>query len=602
MSLSRLFAALVCCLLLSSCAQLSQYQNNRSPSLSARDYLDLAQTAAAPQKQQLQFKAAEKYLQNRQTQPALAVLNQMDTSNLTPQIAVEKQLLMSEAMVINKQYTAAMTQLNGINSNNIVLSQPQQIQWYTFSAQAYLGMNQPINSISLRDSLASLLTANSPAYKQNLQTIWEILQNYNNTQLQTFLQQQSSPVIQGWIQLAMIVNNANENPQQLSSQITAWQSQYPNHMANQLLPKNLTTMTANSGAPKTVALLLPLSGKLASNGNAIKNGFLATYYYWKQQYNPHIIVIDTAKTGIVQAYQSAVKQGANFVIGPLTKSNLQLLINNGNFPVPTLALNTISDNSPAIKNLYTFGLSPLDEATQAANKAWQNNHNRAIVITPDSSWGQNIASQFDQRWTKLGGRVVAEYNYDQPQSLERNIEQLMDLDQSKLRARNISQAINAKVRSIPRRRKDFDSIFLVANSRMGRQIQPLLQYYFAGNIPVYAISPVYQGTPDIIRDRDLDHVLFCDIPWVLNVKHLRPAYLASIRSSIQQLWPSSLRRYPKLYALGIDAFDTMFKFNKMLMLPDFGSKGATGTLYITKQQHVYRQLPWATFKKGRVSL
>ena len=135
---------------------------------------------------------------------------------------------------------------------------------------------------------------------------------------------------------------------------------------------------------------------------------------------------------------------------------------------------------------------------------------------------------------------------------------------------------------------------------MARQIQPLIRYYYAGNIPVYAISQVYTGTPSISRDRDLNHILFCDIPWVITPKKLTPPSLLSIRKNSRSLWPSSFKQHPKLYALGADAFDLTFQLQRMLLLPAFGNKAATGTLFITSNQHIYRQLTWAKVEKGEI--
>ena len=89
---------------------------------------------------------------------------------------------------------------------------------------------------------------------------------------------------------------------------------------------------------------------------------------------------------------------------------------------------------------------------------------------------------------------------------------------------------------------------------IGRQIRPLLRYFFAGNIPVYATSQIYSGRPNPQRDADLNGVMFCDMPWVLSPSNLSPSSLARIQQQVQTAWPDSYANNAKLYALGVDAY------------------------------------------------
>ena len=93
---------------------------------------------------------------------------------------------------------------------------------------------------------------------------------------------------------------------------------------------------------------------------------------------------------------------------------------------------------------------------------------------------------------------------------------------------------------------------------------------------------------------------FCDIPWVIRPKNITPPNLQSIRNRIASLWPTSFKQHPKLYALGVDSFNIASQLQRMILLPAFGTKAATGTLYINTQHHIYRQLSWAKVIKGRI--
>jgi len=81
-------------------------------------------------------------------------------------------------------------------------------------------------------------------------------------------------------------------------------------------------------SPERIVLLLPLRGKLAETGEAIRNGFLAAYYYGKKK-NAHIAnvtVIDTTSGPIRKLYRKASLADADVVIGPLLKRNVETIV------------------------------------------------------------------------------------------------------------------------------------------------------------------------------------------------------------------------------------------------------------------------------------
>ncbi len=598
MKFIKFMLTLFCACCLSCCSHLTQ--NSQPEVLSAQAYLQLAQNVASPQKERYLIAAAKRYLQTHQTDRALDIITQLNSISLPPALQLQKQFLLAQTQLIKQQYQSCLSTLNVISATYPNLSNTQNIQWFQLAAQGYLGSGQPLQSINAYSHLAHSVPTNDPHYTNYLQKIWNILQQFNLAQLKQRDQPIVSNELKAWIELAAIIEQPNLNQQQLILKLNQWRQKHPQHIANGLLPRNLSQVQFARSIPEKIALLIPTTGPLSSSAKAIRNGFTAAYYAAKsKQYQPQILVLNTQNQDINKVYQQAVQQGAQLIVGPLSKSNLATLIQNKKLPVPTIALNSIA-NSRRTLNLYTFGLSPIDEAQQAATKDWQDQHHKAIIIAPNNSWGKNIANTFIQTWQRYGNQVIAQYHYNQRDSLSKGIRQLLELNQSYQRTRQLQRLLNRKLRSIPRRRKDFDSIFLVANNKMARQIQPLIRYYYAGNIPVYAISQVYTGTPSISRDRDLNHILFCDIPWVITPKKLTPPSLLSIRKNSRSLWPSSFKQHPKLYALGADAFDLTFQLQRMLLLPAFGNKAATGTLFITSNQHIYRQLTWAKVEKGEI--
>ena len=143
-----------------------------------------------------------------------------------------------------------------------------------------------------------------------------------------------------------------------------------------------------------------------------------------------------------------------------------------------------------------------------------------------------------------------------------------------------------KIQATPQRRQDADMVFLVASPRLARQIRPLLKFYYANDLPVYATAYVYSGTPNPLRDRDLDGIIFCDVPWLFANS---PA-----RQQMQSLWPSTQNNQIRFYALGMDAYNITNRLPQVT-----GMRGATGTLYMNDHGVILRELQWATFKNGK---
>ena len=236
-----------------------------------------------------------------------------------------------------------------------------------------------------------------------------------------------------------------------------------------------------------IVLLLPIHGELAATGTAIHNGFLAAYYYDKNQTTslPAIQVIDSSQGDIQTLYQQAVDQGASFVVGPLLKNNVATIANLTSLPVPTLALNTLNGLTATIPNFYQFGISPIDEALQIAQHAYAHGHRQALVIAPQNEWGQNISNAFIDQWQTLGGKVVGNLAFGAQQTLADDIRNLLKVTQSDQRANDLKKVLKDSIRFIPRHRDDADMIFLVALPAEARSIRPLLKFYYAGNLSLW---------------------------------------------------------------------------------------------------------------------
>lgn len=378
---------------------------------------------------------------------------------------------------------------------------------------------------------------------------------------------------------------------------------------NMWRPQNLSqkeeARVTTIAAPHNIAIMLPLKGKgdLAFTSQAIHNGLLAAYYASPNKSNIKIQIVDTSVGNINDLYRQAVANGADIIVGPLTKPEVESIASIGpSLPVPTIALNTIDNYQyNTINNLYQFGLLPQDEAIQVAAKMTQEQLNDVAIIIPDSLWGERVAAAFEHKYISSGGRVAAILKYKIGKNLADQICNFLANDAILQCTPGQHKNKKNKDPNEIMRRQDINAIFLVATTpAQARQIVPLLKFYYASDLPIYSISTIYSGTAKPDLDQDINGVYFCDTPWVIQTPDLFSANLQAIHKQITgiNLWANTSANYSKFYALGIDAYTLAVELNTLLHSPQSGIKGASGTLYLDNFNHIYRELQWTQIKNG----
>ncbi|HHT0594584.1 TPA: penicillin-binding protein activator [Legionella anisa] len=546
-------------------------------------YLVQAKNQEGIEKQQSLLLAAGRLISEGQWRQGAAILAQ--TSELTSALKDEKNLLLAQIDLIRDRPQIALNRLDDITAHN-ELSPYQKIQLHELLAQAYRSTGKQLESVNERIQLETLLT-DEESQANNRRTLWLTLTRIPQAELNSFAAKVANQsVLQGWIQLALISRTYRDNPKSLLAALDHWQSQYRGHPANNILPTPLDSIANKIRAqPKQVALLLPLSGALQGPGTAVRDGFMAAYKSNNSETSMQVKSYDTNKGDVTSLYQNAINDGADYIVGPLTKSQVAAIAALPH-PVPTLLLN---DADTAIQeNSYSFGLSPANEAMQVAIRAKNKGYSRALIIAPGNDWGKEVTKAFTQQWQKSGGRVVDTFLYGSNDDLNKKMKDFLQITNSQQREKKLRELLGQKIQPVISRRQDFDMIFLLAYPSKARQIMPLLNYYYAGDVPVYATASVYGGSANPLKDKDLDGIIFCDIPWVFS-------HQAGTRN-----WPEQFNSYNRLYALGIDSYTLATQLNQLMLFPADQSQNGEGILYLKPSQHVARVLEWGQFKQGLV--
>ena len=167
-------------------------------------------------------------------------------------------------------------------------------------------------------------------------------------------------------------------------------------------------------APLTrVALLLPLTGPQRQAAIAIQDGFLAAHLSPSgagAPGRPALHIYDTGLLGAWEAYLAARDDGAEFIVGPLLKPELEAVMDSAG-SAPTLALNTL-ENGRSAANLYQFALAPEHEASQVARYAAAAGASNAVALIPRNDWGDRLLGSFRAELEALGGQLLQIRTYD----------------------------------------------------------------------------------------------------------------------------------------------------------------------------------------------
>lgn len=430
----------------------------------------------------------------------------------------------------------------------------------------------------------------------NQLAIWQSLSLLSPQVLRQLRVQPPPDVLSGWMELVEISKDYSLSPREVQQRIMQWRQRYSGHPAGeQVLQMLLQRSRELAERPANIALLLPISGRFAPAASAIEDGLFAAYYQdpMRKDITLHIYDIGDKPEQVDAAYQRAVDDGAEFVIGPLDKEAVARLAQREELPVPTLALNYAG---PAKNSrLYQFSLAPEDEAREVANRAWEEGHTQAAVLLPKSSLGDRLSAAFSQRWQELGGTIVSESRYDASKNdFSAPIKSLLNINDSEFREHRFNLLMAEHVNFIPRRRQDIDFVFLAAFPRQARLIRPQLKFHHAGDLPILATSHLYTGEVDRDADRDMDDITFCDMPWTLNAQSPQQA-LRSENAKVFDLHRGQLQR---LIALGVDAYKLVPLLPMLESHPFEHYRGETGKLSVTPDGRIERQLLWAQFTRG----
>jgi len=119
--------------------------------------------------------------------------------------------------------------------------------------------------------------------------------------------------------------------------------------------------------------------------------------------------------------------------------------------------------------------------------------------------------------------------------------------------------------------------------------------YYSDKLPVYGTASIYVEAQNSTLDRDMDGIIFCDMPWIIDPHSTNSA----LRAELGEIWNQSSIDLSRLYAMGADAYQITKQLGKTNYFSRFSYRGTTGYLTLGTEQNIHRELMCAKLSGGR---
>lgn len=412
------------------------------------------------------------------------------------------------------------------------------------------------------------------------------------------------PFLQGHLAILQIVEDLSLNDSTRQANIKQWFGQFPDAYITKHQPKQIVDyLSLEESNGVNTAILLPLSGRLSSQGEAIKQGILAAYLQHTQeqqnQDEPSITFLDTGSASKLSATINADTL-ANYetVIGPLLKSHIEQLAQISLPKQKRIFLNNDESfiNTDGLVRAF-YSLSPEQEARQLVELMRSRGIKNPVVIDDSSNIGKRMAKAFNEAWaSKLEeanidslAQGIETISYSDNKSMRIGITASLDVLQSQRRIQQLSNISSERVYSVTRNRRDLDAFVVFAKPNDLELINPIIEasisLFTEEQIPVFASSYSYDHKQNKNTQRDLRNLVFIDMPLLLP-----DGRQLAISNTVDSLFNQPPSAFLRLFAFGYDAFTLSENIAQLSTFTHMSVQGLSGKLMVGQNNRLIRQL------------
>lgn len=599
-SVSRLFTPIALALMLAACESTGpQTQIPQETTASAREsssyYLLKAESSTGQTQIDWYLLALEASLNENALNKADQLIRLLAKKPMSPLQLSEWQLDRADLETRRGNYQTAVNQLNFQSSWK--LPSKQFLRYYQQKTHLYRQLNQLPNAV-MNATLALHFIQDSEMLKEYTLFIWQSLEQFSNTQLEA-LSRKSNLALNQWITLVKTLRIHSGHPAQQEQVLNQWIANNPEHPAARYRPEKITTNEVNIFTrPNKVAVLLPLTGKFAVQGEAIRNGLLQGFMEDTQNaQKPNLRFFDTHQLSMLNIANQLKNEQIQFVIGPLEKHKISEYLKITQNAYPTLAMNMLNNEPQSEPNTCFFTLSPEQEAQQAANYIQEKNHQFPLIIAPNNSLGKRVTQAFSNQWKGLTGKPAESVFFANTAAMQKTVQQAFGLTESYTRGRNISQLLELDLKTEQRSRRDIDAVYLVANSDELTLLKPFIEVTVNPEVAppkLFATSRGNNRVRGMGEIGELKGIEFTDIPLIVNKNSPDAA-------TFYQQWPDLSNGTTRLYALGLDAYTLIDGLPNLQSEPGYQIQGHSGQLTMGPFCTIQRTLSWMVFDNEQLT-
>jgi len=557
----------------------------------ARMYEALAAQNSGAEQNAFLLLAARAHLFGRRPDDAQRVLASI-TAPLTPDQTFERQMLGVELALARDQGAEAWKQISALQQPTAA---PAAARYLALRQRAAFATARPLDAVRAEVARERYITSPEERAASRSELLSQ-LRDASERGVKVEPRAATDTVVRGWLELAALAAATARSPATASADVEAWRTRYPNHPASDVVRTELLGLKQEQRQSIShVALLLPLSGRQAAAGVSVRDGFMTAYFQTPLSQRPRLRLFDTGEISAAEAITRAREEGAEFIVGPLTRDEVTAAADLGDARPPILALNFLQSERPGPAGFYQFALSPEDEARQVARKILADGGRRGVAVVPEGDWGARVVGAFRQELEAGGGSLLGDVALDSTRKdYAPEITQVLRISESNARHKRLESVLGTKLEFEPRRRADLDFIFAPSAAPTARLVRPQLRFHFAGDVPTYATSDAFE--PDPSANEDMEGLIFPDMPWMLG------GDLAdSVRSAAREAWPSGGPRRNRLFAFGFDAYRVSQALRNTGDTPNANVNvdGLTGRLTLDPERRIHRELEWARLHNGQ---
>jgi outer membrane PBP1 activator LpoA protein len=553
-------------------------------------YLELAKRAPSDARNLYLLLAADSLIHDEQLDKANDILRQLNATAVPQEQRFRYLLVQADLALRSHRPEEVFSLLVSIPTD---ARNDDSIRFHSIRAAAYKEQQNSIGYVRELIAQDNLLASD----EEHLRIQTEILSILTRHNPQALKKQFPAPdnTTRGWLELSGLLRDYPNAPEEIIAAFREWRDLYPEHPA---VPDLLSTYYSlqQRQAPieiNQIAVLLPREGPYAIPAKAIRDGLMSAWYDDTSENRPQLKFYDSSNSEQIWPLLNQVADdGADIVIGPLSKQAVLQLARAGGLPLPVLALNQVSTDSIPPQNLYQYSLSPEDEARQVAVWAAYQGYREPAMLYPSSALGERMATAFIKTWQQLGGGSLRSQAYD-PASKDFStpVAQLVMSAQRKAQLEKLKKAKEDSSEYIlPPRGMDF--VFAIGNKQQMRQIRPMLQFHYAEDLPVLSTSRAWDGQLKNDERFDLAGIMLPEMPWMLDNDTDNPLS----RKNLQDYLARGERKFLRLLPMGIDAYQVLPHLRKLEMSDLLPFKGNTGLLYLDDKRQLLRRMTWISLQ------